>query len=291
MQIQADLAEKERVQKAREAAKNTVTAYRKNFKGNMTQEKVDEYISNARITGNNAILLDSTNDIAAMLAGIHQIEELCDEVEKSSDDYIHFQNVIKDTSDVIWDQVRVLTTYKDNLEAIPYDELTENQKAALDEINEAIKLVYTTLESDKWKNMQWNSIVNNSAYSNNVQALKDLAAEAEITADTIREQFPALVQACEEAGLTFDDVVNNLNGSFDRTDGGAVSRYTAQLSNLAEVLTDLQDAYDLLRTAQKEMADGGGLSVDTIADLADAEENYLDYLYEENGVIKLSKEN
>lgn len=38
------------------------------------------------------------------------------------------------------------------------------------------------------------------------------------------------------------------------------------------------------------MSAGGGLSSETIEKLADAEENYLDYLYEENGVVKLNTE-
>lgn len=66
--------------------------------------------------------------------------------------------------------------------------------------------------------------------------------------------------------------------------------YIAQLSNLPDVLSDLNASYNALESAQSDMAGGGGLSADTIAALADAEENYLDYLYEENGVVKLNTE-
>lgn len=65
----------------------------------------------------------------------------------------------------------------------------------------------------------------------------------------------------------------------------------AKLSDLAEVVSKLKSNYDLLATAQKEMADGdGGLSASTIQALADETDRYLDYLYEENGVIKLNTE-
>lgn len=71
----------------------------------------------------------------------------------------------------------------------------------------------------------------------------------------------------------------------DTTSGTGV--YTASLSNLADILSDLQSAYDLVNTAEEEMATGG-LSPETINALAAANKDYIDYLYEENGVIKLN---
>lgn len=286
--IQADLAEKERIRAAKESANATVNAYHKNFKGAMTQERLDRYIATSTSTGNNAIMLDSTDNVAAMLAGIYQMKKLRDECEAGSEEFLRYQEVIDRTSDVIWEQANLLNTYKSNLEAIPYDELTSEQQQAFDEISAAIQLVYQNLDPAKWKEIQWNSIVSNDKYANDVKALKNLAATAEITADTIRNQFPSLVQACEDAGLEIEDVVNNINGAFDRTDGAGVSRYTASLSDLSDVISKVKSSYDLLETAQSDMVDGGGLTPETIAKLADAEENYLDYLYEENGVIKLN---
>lgn len=65
---------------------------------------------------------------------------------------------------------------------------------------------------------------------------------------------------------------------------------TSVLSDLSETLNDIQSAYSLIKTAQEEMSNGGGLSASTVKSFIDAEENYLDYLYEENGVIKLNTE-
>lgn len=62
------------------------------------------------------------------------------------------------------------------------------------------------------------------------------------------------------------------------------------LTDLVSTVTELQSAYDLLGKAQQEMASGAGLSAGTINSLAQANEDYLDYLYEENGVIKLNTE-
>lgn len=66
--------------------------------------------------------------------------------------------------------------------------------------------------------------------------------------------------------------------------------YAAQLSKLPDVLSALKSSYGALASAESDMVDGGGLSEETISALAKAEENYLDYLYEENGVVKLNTE-
>lgn len=68
----------------------------------------------------------------------------------------------------------------------------------------------------------------------------------------------------------------------------AAGLYKATLSELTETITGLKSAYDLLNTAESEMISGDGLSPETIKSLAEAEEDYLDFLYEENGVIKLN---
>lgn len=72
--------------------------------------------------------------------------------------------------------------------------------------------------------------------------------------------------------------------------GNSTNYYKAQLSALTDVLSKLQSAYSALESAENDMASGQGLTAETIQALASAEENYLDFLYEENGVVMLNTE-
>lgn len=72
--------------------------------------------------------------------------------------------------------------------------------------------------------------------------------------------------------------------------GESINYYKAQLNSLTDVLSKLQSAYSALEAAEKDMATGQGLTAETIAALAAAEEDYLNYIYEENGVLMLNTE-
>ena len=55
-------------------------------------------------------------------------------------------------------------------------------------------------------------------------------------------------------------------------------------------MSKLQSAYSALEAAEKDMATGQGLTAETVAALAAAEEDYLNYIYEENGVTSFATE-
>ena len=117
------------------------------------------------------------------------------------------------------------------------------------------------------------------AFDEYVQGIQDSSeysnAYKKILLELINNTFPQFSGAMQQA---------------TDSNGDSVSLYTAQLGTLTGVLSKFQSSYDALASAKEDMANGDGLSVETIKALADAEENYLDYLYEENGVVKLNTE-
>lgn len=96
----------------------------------------------------------------------------------------------------------------------------------------------------------------------------------------------AFNKAFDEISKAIPDFTNAVNKSADA--GSGLSTYAAQLEELPDALAALKTSYSALASAQNDMSSGKGLSADTIKALAGAEKNYLDYLYEENGVVKLN---
>lgn len=106
-------------------------------------------------------------------------------------------------------------------------------------------------------------------------------------------EFNTIKEAAKAAGVSIESYIEALvqygkvrDDTFTENSG---QKLTTMLTKYSDALTKLKTAYDLADEAEKEMIDGG-LSPETVKKLADANEEYVDYLYEENGVIKLNTE-
>lgn len=156
-----------------------------------------------------------------------------------------------------------------------------------------------------------------SSYTNSIDSLNSNLAQQYMLQGLIGKEVPktrdefdayrqSIIDAAVESGEfigTDQDIANAVNsilkGQTQFADfyanelveaGDSVNYYKAQISTLTDVLSKLQSAYSALEAAEKDMADDRGLTSETIQALADAEENYLDFLYEENGVVMLNTE-
>ena len=128
---------------------------------------------------------------------------------------------------------------------------------------------------DLGETLKTTDINTQDAFDGYIQGIKDSTEYSEaykkILLELANDTFPEFSGAMQQA-----------------TNNGGTSVYIAQLEKLTDVISGLQSSYDALASAESDMAGGGGLSAETIESLAGAEEKYLDYLYEENGVVKLN---
>lgn len=167
------------------------------------------------------------------------------------------------------------------------DYITENILDPLflasDDTKEAFKKIFD------WKEQLKNGEITAEEFSNNVRGCFD-SLKKSIPADQIdgfSEKFVAGFNAMGFAGDDFDSVVQSIIQSWSKLPDSNDEK-SKTLTNLSDVATKLKSSYDLIATAEKEMNEEGGVSASTIKALADATDNYMDYLYEENGIIKLN---
>lgn len=163
------------------------------------------------------------------------------------------------------------------------NELQSENKAILDELRDGT--VNLMSAQDEWYNLAENeqngirAIVSQMGFDE-AKALYDEVAAEGADYDAILQQL-----LTDHADLipVMDNTATAAEGVSD-----ALSDAEEQVLDMSATIDKLSASYDLLTTAMQEMAEGRGLSPDTIKSLADEESNYLDYLYEENGVIKLN---
>lgn len=102
-------------------------------------------------------------------------------------------------------------------------------------------------------------------------------------ADRFINGFSQLGFEGENFEIIVDDIINDW-ARLNKFEG----QQTGTLSGLEKTTSSLASAMETLEAAQGEMITGEGLSAAMIKKLADSSEDYINYLYEENGVIKLN---
>ena len=125
------------------------------------------------------------------------------------------------------------------------------------------------------------------------QTITDGLPETKEEFDSFRQKIIDAASASGEFTGTATDVADAIDNVLKSQSNfasfyNAGESYSNELSNFAETTDKLKSNYDLLATAQKEMASGEGISTSTIQALADETDRYLDYLYEENGIVHLN---
>ena len=218
LQLQADLKEKAAKKQAKESAKDTVAGYEKNYgKYEVSEAKVKEYENNTKSTGNNDILLSNENDISAMIAGIHQFTKIRDEALSSgnTENVDYYNEMIETSTQSIWDQVTALEKYKSNLEDVKNEYgLSDAQQSILDNINNSIEYIYSQLDPEKWKQIQFDQVFNQARFSGFKDELINIAKATDnvgISAEQVENKYPRLVSAMKDVGVTAQDIADNIN--------------------------------------------------------------------------------
>lgn len=164
------------------------------------------------------------------------------------------------------------------------DNIVEPLFLAAPEVKEAFNSIVD------WKEQLANGEITNEDFASNIREAFDgiFASLQPANAEAFKNIFTTAFNEMGIAGSDFNSVLDGLIDEWAGNTSGA-QQFSGELSELSETLSALKSSYDLLEQAQEDMATGG-LTAETIEALANAEEDYLSYLYEENGVVKLNIE-
>lgn len=245
-------------------------------------------------------------------AGTHTISEqdlLYSAIVRYNELYNEWQNasgknkekIKKDLDDVqkyLTDKAAELASDAEGISYIS-NPTTDDEKAVnkwLDFINDFNDKLMIAMGQSGAKENAFNRLIFGS-FSSATSELKNLGKQGEVTAKHLEDsRYDAFIQKCIDLGIIADDSegsleflasgFNLLSEAVGNT-GGGVDNTRKELNGLADSITNLQDAYTLLDKAMEEMEDGG-LTVDTIKEIAEQVDNLTDYLYIENGAIKLN---
>lgn len=221
--IQQDILEKQKAYDAKQLANETVNTFNKQFRSsNISQNQVDSYASGAETSGNNAILISDNQDISSMIAAYKQLTKLKQEAFdiKDSESGQDYKEALDDVSNSLYGNIADLTNWKSTLESIPLEDLTDVQKQALTDINNAIELIYQNIDPTKWKEIKFDSLISSADTKETVNELKELAKAGELTPEvlTSTKEYAYLL---ELTGLTAKEVTEQINAMTTSTEGSA----------------------------------------------------------------------
>lgn len=211
LSIQQKLKEKLDESRAKEAVEKTVDAYKENFKdGAVTDESLDEYRSSIQ-AGTPLGTLVGSDDLSALLVAREKLEELKNEA-LSSKDYESADAYLTRADEIeskIWEQIGVLQEYKDTMSAIPYNELSSNDKKVFDEISTTIQNVWKLLDPAQFQELQIDKLFNTEGIKVTKDQLVEMMNAGTLTEKTLLEKYPEVVEALSGLNLTTEEGVSN----------------------------------------------------------------------------------
>jgi glucan-binding YG repeat protein len=206
--VQQALKEKEFHTNAAQVADNTVAAYQKEFSKYEFSEsrikKEQEYIN-----WSGGVITDfDAHDLAGQIAVYEELTKRKDEAYgKDEQAYIENKKMAEQVESKIWEQIRTLQKYKSALSFTPYEQLTEEQKNALDDINYKIEYTWKQINPEEWAQIQFDDLFRQDNMVEVKKELIQLFNNGELTnqAITSNEKFQ---QILKDTGLEAEDLIS-----------------------------------------------------------------------------------
>ena len=143
--------------------------------------------------------------------------------------------------------------------------------------------------------LKTNDINSQETFDNYINGIKDSTEYSEsykkVLIDVANKAFPQFSQQAKNAAETLDNFGNKTDTSF--SDIFSLKDAKDELTNLGKIsesIDTIQNAYKTLNDAIEEYNENGSFSVDTLQSVIELGDDWLDYLVDEEGKLKLDKD-
>ena len=275
LELQKALKDEELKQNAREVAQKDVESYKTRYNTPINGTLTDATYNSLKNTGVNTGILNNTDDLNMQIAAYRILsEERNKALADQSEDYEIFTKDAQMVKDNLYESLRTLTQYRDELAALPFDELSESQKETLQSIESDIKELWRILDPDKWNQIQMDSIFNTDGIEVTKDKLIELAKVGELD-EGILQSYPKLSQAISKMNLFLDNGITNTQvfikqmktlGKESESLASIEAPIIFDISSYKESIDDFQSSISTLSEALKKI-NNGTLSDSQLLDL------------------------
>ena len=241
-----------------------------------------------------------SNELPKMLAEYQKLIELRDNAFGNPELYNQYNSQLSEVKSQILDISDQLMDYKNKLDSVDYDSLTQEQKEMYDSIKESIEsiLYYTDreyyirikVEAEGYEDARQEII--KYAQDNGISSVEDLSYElgnADWSSNV--NQFLTDMQAAgigtDSIAASMIDSINGVSASLENANSTSED-FSNSMASLNKELDTIQGAYQTVRDAIDEYNKYGILSVDTYQELNALSPKYTSCLFDEQGQLNIN---
>ena len=241
-----------------------------------------------------------SNELPKMLAEYQKLIELRDNAFGNPELYNQYNSQLSEVKSSILDIADQLMDYKNKLDSVDYDSLTQEQKEMYDSVKESIEsiLYYTDreyyirikVEAEGYEDARQEII--KYAQNNGISSVEDLSYElgnADWSSNV--NQFLADMQAAgigtDSIAASMIDSINGVSASLENANSTSED-FSNSMASLNQELDTIQGAYQTVRDAIDEYNKYGILSVDTYQELNALSPKYTSCLFDEQGQLNIN---
>lgn len=298
LEMQLELEKMKAEEAKRQVVEDSVTAAQKSDNENnslgVSIEDVSQYEDQA------IGFYFGSNELPQMLAEYQKLVELRDAAFDDPELYNQYNSQLTEVKGNIVGIYEQLMNYKEGLDNIDYDDMTQEQKEMYDSIKESIEsiLYYTDreyyirikVEADGYEDARKEII--KYAQDNGISSVEDLSYSLgnEDWSSNVN-QFLADMQAAgigtDSIAASMIDSINGVSNSLENANSTSED-FSNSMASLNEELDTIQGAYQTVRDAIAEYNKYGILSVDTYQELNALSPKYTSCLFDEQGQLNIN---